>query len=74
MCFFAEEYNKNNNTTMASKVKNIGLLLVVLGAIISILSHFLGWNNSNLINLGSVVMIIAGIITYITASKKLLQE
>lgn len=59
---------------MADKVKNIGLLLVVLGAIISISSHFFGWNNSNLVNLGSVVLIIAGIITYVTASKKLLQE
>ncbi|MDO5460580.1 MAG: hypothetical protein Q4F44_02935 [Bacteroidales bacterium] len=59
---------------MASKIKNLGLALIVIGAILSILSHYLGWNNINFVNLGSVVLIIAGIITYIIASKKLLQE
>ena len=59
---------------MASKIKNLGLALIVIGAILSISSHYLGWNNINFVNLGSVVLIIAGIITYIIASKKLLQE
>ena len=59
---------------MASKIKNLGLALIVIGAILSILSHYLGWNNINFVNLGSVVLIIAGIITYIIAGKKLLQE
>ena len=59
---------------MASKIKNLGLALIVIGAILNILSHYLGWNNINFVNLGSVVLIIAGIITYIIASKKLLQE
>ena len=59
---------------MASKIQNIGLLLIILGALLSISSHFLGWNNSNLVNLGSLAMVIAGLIAYIVAGKRLLQE
>lgn len=59
---------------MASKIKNLGLVLIIIGAILIILSHYLGWNNSNLVNMGSLAMIIAGLITYIVAGKKLLQE
>ena len=59
---------------MASKIKNLGLALIIIGAILIILSHYLGWNNSNLVNMGSLAMIIAGLITYIIAGKKLLQE
>jgi membrane-bound ClpP family serine protease len=59
---------------MASKIKNLGLVLIIIGAILIILSHYLGWNNSNLVNMGSLAMIIAGLITYIIAGKKLLQE
>ena len=59
---------------MASKIKNLGLVLIIIGAILIILSHYLGWNNSNLVNMGSLAMIIAGLITYIVAGKRLLQE
>ena len=59
---------------MASKIQNIGLLLIILGALLSISSHFFGWNNSNLVNLGSLAMVIAGLIAYRVAGKRLLQE
>ena len=59
---------------MASKLKIAGIAIFIVGAILIILSHFLGWNNSNLVNLGSVVLMVAGLVTYIYASKKLLEE
>jgi drug/metabolite transporter (DMT)-like permease len=59
---------------MASKLKIAGIAIFIIGAILIILSHFLGWNNSNLVNLGSVVLMVAGLVTYIYASKKLLEE
>ena len=59
---------------MASKLKIAGIAIFIIGAILIILSHFLGWNNSNLVNLGSVALMVAGLIAYIYASKKLLEE
>ena len=59
---------------MASKLKIAGIAIFIIGAILIILSHFLGWNNSNLVNLGSVILMVAGLVTYIYASKKLLEE
>ena len=59
---------------MASKLKIAGIAIFIIGAILIILSHFLGWNNSNLVNMGSVALMIAGLIAYIVASKKLLEE
>ena len=59
---------------MASKVKIAGLVLFIIGAIIIILSHFLFWNNYNWVNLGSVALMIAGLVTYIASSKKALDE
>ncbi len=59
---------------MVSKVKIAGLVLFIIGAIIIILSHFLFWNNYNWVNLGSVALMIAGLVMYIASSKKLLDE
>ena len=59
---------------MANKLKSLGFALIIIGAIIIILSHFLGWNNYNSVNLGSVALMIAGLITYIKASKKIREQ
>ena len=59
---------------MANKIKIAGLVLFIIGAILIILSHFLGWNNINAVNLGSVALMIVGLITYIAAYKKTLEE
>jgi hypothetical protein len=59
---------------MASKIKIAGIAVFIIGAILVILSHFLGWNNMNFVNLGSVALMVAGLITYIAASKKILEE
>ena len=59
---------------MASKLKISGIVLFIIGAIIITLSHFLFWNNYNWVNLGSVALMIAGLVTYIASSKKLLDE
>ena len=59
---------------MASKLKIAGIAAFILGAILIILSHFLGWNNINLVNLGSVALMIVGWVIYIAANKKILEE
>lgn len=59
---------------MASKLKIAGIVAFIIGAILIILSHFLGWNNINLVNLGSVALMIVGLVIYIAANKKILEE
>ena len=59
---------------MASKLKIAGIAVFIIGAILIILSHFLGWNNMNLVNFGSIVLMIAGLVAYIAAAKKVLEE
>jgi hypothetical protein len=59
---------------MASKLKIAGIVIFIIGAILIILSHFLGWNNMNIVNFGSIALMIAGLITYIMANKKILEE
>ena len=59
---------------MAKKIQLIGIVLVLIGAIIIALSMTLGWNNGNLLNFGSVFLVIAGLITYVYAGKQILGE
>ncbi len=59
---------------MAAKIKNLGLALILIGAVILILSHFCGWNNINAINVGAYTGMVAGLITYIIAGKKAMEE
>lgn len=59
---------------MASKLKLTGVVLFIIGAILIILSHFLGWNNMNWVNLGSVALMIIALVLYIFASKKAIEE
>ena len=55
---------------MATKIKFIGFILIIIGAILISLSMTLAWNNYNAISFGSVALVIAGIITYVYAGKK----
>ncbi|MBO7272286.1 MAG: hypothetical protein J6U89_05365 [Bacteroidaceae bacterium] len=59
---------------MASKLKIAGIAVFIIGAILIILSHFLGWNNMNIVNFGSIALMIAGLVTYIMANKKILED
>ena len=55
---------------MANKIKIAGLVLFIIGAILIILSHFLGWNNLNAIQFGSFATMIVGLVLYIWLNKK----
>ncbi len=55
---------------MSSIIKNLGLALIFIGAIILILSYFLGWVNNNAVNVGALAAMIIGLVTYIIAGKK----
>lgn len=50
--------------------KYIGIILIVLGALMLILSYFADFVDYNLYNVGVLVLIIAGLITHIVLTKK----
>ena len=56
---------------MNTFLKNLGLILVAIGAIILIVCFFTGNVNENLPLVGSAALIIAGIITHIVLNKHL---
>lgn len=59
---------------MAKKIQLLGFILIIIGAILISLSMTLAWNNSNAISFGSAGLVIAGIVTYVLAGKKALND
>ena len=59
---------------MAKKIQIIGLILIIIGAVIISLSMTMAWNNSNAISFGSAGLVIAGLVTYVVASKNAIND
>ena len=56
---------------MKSLLKNLGLILVVIGAVILIACYYGGNVNDNAILATSLVLIIVGLISYIILNKRI---
>ena len=71
MCLITEIYNNLiKYTQMNGLLKNLGLILVILGAIVLIYGHFTGnVNNNALLGAGAGLGVI-GLILYIVFNKK----
>lgn len=52
------------------KKQNLGILLIVLGALMLILSYFVDLVDYNFYNIGALFIIIAGIVTHIVVTKR----
>lgn len=52
-------------------LKNLGLILVVIAAIVLVLSYFMGWNNINGVQFGAFGAMIVGVVLYVILNKKL---
>ena len=52
-------------------LKNLGLIIIVLAAIVLILSYFMGWNNINGVQFGAFGAMIVGVVLYVILNKKL---
>ncbi len=52
-------------------LKNSGLIIVVIAAIVLVLSYFMGWNNINGIQFGAFGAMIVGVVLYVILNKKL---
>lgn len=56
---------------MKGLLKNLGLILILLGAIILMACSFTGNVNNNTILVSSVILVIVGLISYILINKRL---
>ena len=55
---------------MNGLMKNLGIIIIVIAAIVLVLSHFLGWNNINFVQFGSMGAMIIGLVLSIWLNKK----
>jgi hypothetical protein len=56
---------------MKGLLKNLGLILIVIGAVILLACSFTGNVNNNGVLGGAIVLIIVGLISYIAINKKI---
>ena len=61
---------KNTEYIMNGLLKNLGIIIVVIAAVVLILSHLLGWNNINAVQFGSFGAMIVGLVLYVWLNKK----
>ena len=59
---------------MNSILKNSGLALIVLAAIVLMLSYFLQWTNNNALQAGSLIAMVVGLVAYIIFGKRSMTE
>ena len=59
---------------MNSILKNSGLAIIVLAAIVLMLSYFLQWTNNNALQAGSLIAMVVGLVAYIIFGKRSMAE
>lgn len=55
---------------MNGLLKNLGIIVIIIAAIVLVLSFFLGWNNTNAVQAGSMGAMVVGLVLYIWLNKK----
>jgi len=56
---------------MKALLKNLGLILILIGAIILVVCYYTGNTNDNLILGSSLILMLIGLIAYIVMNKKI---
>jgi hypothetical protein len=71
--YFYESIMKtsSNKYIMKSFLKNLGLLLILIGTAILVVCSYTGNVNSNGILLLSIILVIGGLISYIVTNKRI---
>lgn len=69
-CIFASQRCKNNTKRHTTMKQNLGIILIVLGALMLIISYFADLVDYNFYNVGALLIIIAGIVTHIVMTKR----
>lgn len=68
-----EKINNKLNYTMKI-LKHLGLIVMLATALVLVLSYFYGWSNNNSITMGSLGIMILGLIMYVIGGKKSLDK
>lgn len=50
--------------------KYIGILMIILGAIVLVISHFLQWVDNNFVQFGALALMILGLIAHIFITRR----
>ncbi len=67
-----QEYNNLlKYTQMKAFLKNLGLILVLVGTLILIVCSFTGNVNNNTVLASSAVLVVIGVVTYIVINKRI---
>lgn len=70
ICGIKNEKYKNRNT-MNGFLKNLGLIMIILGAIILCLSYALNWVDYNWVDGTALLVMILGLIVHIIMNKRI---
>ena len=55
-------------------LKHLGLIIMLIAAVVLVLSYFQGWSNNNTITMSSHGSMILGLVLYVIAGKKSLEN
>ena len=55
----------------SSFLKYLGAIIIIIGAIVLICSHFFGWNSINEVQMGSFGLMVVGLVIYIITNKRI---
>lgn len=70
ICGIKNEKYKNRNT-MNGFLKNLGLIMIILGAIVLCLSYALNWVDYNWVDGTALLVMILGLIVHIIMNKRI---
>jgi len=68
---YYSKYNSLKDTQMKAFLKNLGLILILLGAIILIVCSLTGNVNNNVVLLSSALLVVIGVVSYIILNKRI---
>ena len=65
-----------NNANTKTKIhiimkKNIGILMIILGAIVLVISYFMQWVDNNIVQFSALALMILGLIAHIVITRRI---
>ena len=71
LCYFVIEYRRIQNNNNINMKNYLGIVLIVLGALVLLVSYFAEWVDYNPVQFTGLGLIIAGLIAHILITKRM---